>query len=184
MRSLLLLSRRPARLVASAPDAQDAPRAAQPRQDSPPRARTTGTTPGAHRPPSILIVDDDPLMTDLLPRRLRRVAIPQLRILTANGPDDALRVMSEEQPDVILSDYNLRAALNGLDVLEAAATRAPHAARILFSAHTRREIGARIESAPIHGFIEKTMRLDDLIQPLLGLVAQTSGLDLARRADG
>lgn len=148
--------------------------------------RTERATPGARAragpptrmPPVLLIVDDDALMTNLLPRKLRNAFATELRIVTATTPEEAARVLREERPDIVLSDYNLRAARTGLDVLADAAEVVPQGVRILFSGHTQSEIGAAIASAPIHGFIEKPLRLDDLLRPLATLVRDASGFEL------
>lgn len=128
----------------------------------------------------LLIVDDDPLMTDLLPRKLQRAMSPRVRILTASNPGEASQIIESMRPDIVLSDFNLRDDRNGIDVLEEAASRAPQCARILFSGHTRREIGAALATAAIHAYVEKPMRLDDLVAALLSTVRDTTGIDLAR----
>lgn len=127
---------------------------------------------------SILIVDDDPLMTDMLPRRLIRAL--RARVLTASTPEEGLRVAAEEQPTVVLSDFNLRAAMDGIDLLEEVERRAPDALRILFSGHAPHEIGRRLAEAPLHGFLEKPLRLDEMIAPLAAIIERETGLDLRR----
>ncbi|HEX2021905.1 MAG TPA: response regulator [Candidatus Thermoplasmatota archaeon] len=119
---------------------------------------------------SILIVDDDELMTELLPRKLRSAVLPAPRILTARTPEEGIRVAEDECPSVVLSDYNLRATMNGLDVLAAVGRSCPDAVRILFSGHARHEIGPRLEGAGLDGFLEKPLRLDELIPPFLEIL--------------
>lgn len=132
----------------------------------------------------ILVVDDDPLMTDLLPRKLMRgIAFPRPVVLTASTPEDGLRLARSERPDVVLSDFNLRATMTGLDVLAEVARVQPGAVRILFSAHTREEVGPGLEGAAIHGFVEKTMRLEEMLGPLVD-VLRRSGLDVQRPEGG
>lgn len=120
----------------------------------------------------ILLVDDDEFITDMLPRKLRRAfpLSPPLDILTASTPEARLRLAAERAPDVVVSDYNLRAQMNGLQLLDEIARRAPDAVRILMSAHTRREIGPALDSADIHGLVEKPMRLDEMLAPLAKLI--------------
>lgn len=129
----------------------------------------------------ILIVDDDPLMTDMLPRRLRRAL--DVAVLVASTPEEGLRVASEAQPDVVLSDYNLRASMDGLDLLAAIQRAVPDALRILFSGHAPHEIGARLRDAPLHGFLEKPLRLDEMIVPLAAIIERETGVD-PRRTTG
>lgn len=185
MRALLLPPRHPPpRFRASGRDEEGA-RAPAPPERAPDTTAPRGAAPiELGRAPVVLIVDDDPLMTQMLPRRLARLLSSAPRVLTASTPEEGIRLMSELQPDVILCDYNLRAVMTGLDVLAAAQVRAPHATRILFSGHTRREIGVRLDDAPIHGYVEKPMRLDDLVGPIVDLVREASGLDLGLRGHG
>ena len=129
----------------------------------------------------ILVVDDDPLMTDLLPRKITRALLsPRAQILTARTPDEGIRLAIDERPDVVLSDFNLRSSRDGLDVLEAVGRVHPDAVRILFSAHTRQEVGPRLAAADIHGFVEKTMRLDDMMGPLFEVITTATGLPIER----
>lgn len=154
--------------------------------DDPPsqRAPARAATPLTRDALRILVVDDDPLMTDLLPRKLLRVIVaPPPHILTASTPEEGIRLATAERPDVVLSDYNLRSALTGLDVLDAVRRSHPLAVRVLFSAHTRREIGPRIEAADIHGFVEKTMRLDEMMGPILDTL-RSAGIPVERRGPG
>lgn len=146
------------------------------------RALPRGDAGPAREPPLLLIVDDDALMTTLLPRTLRKGFGPELRIATATTPDEAARILRELRPDIVLSDYNLRAVKTGLDVLADAAGVVPDAVRILFSGHTQGEIGPAMDTVPIHGFIEKPFRLDELVEPLARLV-QEAGLQLPRASD-
>jgi DNA-binding NtrC family response regulator len=126
----------------------------------------------------ILIVDDDPLMTDMLPRRIR--AGLHATVLTASTPEEGLAMADAHHPEVVLSDYNLRAAMTGLDLLAEIERRQPDAVRILFSGHARHEIGARLDEVAIDGFLEKPMRLDELIAPLATIIQSTLGLDVRR----
>lgn len=154
----------------------DAPR-------SPPKTVSIATNVGLRGPLDgqrgflILIVDDDPLMTDMFPRRLRRVLHPEVAILTAATPDEARAMIHAHRPDAILCDYNLRHVETGLDVLRAAQEGVPHAARILLSGHTRREITG-LDAAPVHAYIEKPMRLDEIIMPILDVITRETGRDL------
>lgn len=131
------------------------------------------------RRPSVLmlIVDDDPLMTDMLPRRLRRAIREDIDIRTATTVEEAAEIIRTLRPDVVLSDYNLRQELNGLDVLRVAEEHVPSAVRILFSGHSAREIGA-LNDAAIHAYVEKPMKLDELIAPVLDAIARATGDDL------
>ncbi|HUR69669.1 MAG TPA: response regulator [Candidatus Thermoplasmatota archaeon] len=168
--------RRPARLlVVWAPPTEE-----------PGRPRQMGGA-GGGAPPSdvcILIVDDDPLMTEFLPRKLARAMADGVRIVTAATAREASDILARERPAIVLSDFNLREGRTGLDVLAEAAREAPDATRILFSGHTQREIGIPLREADIHGYIEKPMRIDELVTTLLHTIKDATGMDLARKGAG
>lgn len=69
---------------------------------------------------SILVVDDDPAMlrfiTQALRLDIRSELMPGYRFLTAATGEEALRILNEEQVDVVLLDLDLP-ALTGWDVL-------------------------------------------------------------------
>ncbi len=80
--------------------------------------------------PRILIVDDDPetcrFMRELL-------AKPEREIEVAQDPDDALAMAERTRFDLVISDINLNARLNGLDVLRSFKRANPDAQVLLIS---------------------------------------------------
>lgn len=146
-------------------------------QARPEKASAGGPLPGERTAFVMLIVDDDPLMTDMLPRRLRRVIRNDVDIRTATTVEEAADLIRTLRPDAVLSDYNLRQDKNGIDVLRVAEQHAPNAARILFSGHSMREIRGLADAA-IHAYVEKPMKLDELITPVLDAIARATGDDL------
>lgn len=149
------------------------------RPDARPSTATAGGGPMAGERGGfvMLIVDDDPLMTDMLPRRLRRVIRSDVDIRTATTVEQAADIIRTARPNAVLSDYNLRQDKNGIDVLRVAEEHAPEAARILFSGHSAREIRG-LNDAAIHAYLEKPMKLDELIVPVLDAIARATGDDL------
>lgn len=132
---------------------------------------------GRGRSFTLLIVDDDPLMTDMLPRRLKRFVRDGVEIQCARTVVEAKEMIRALRPDAVLSDYNLREIETGLDVLREALATTPQAARILFSGHTAHEIDG-LGEAPIHAYLEKPMKLDELIPPMLAAIEEATGEDL------
>lgn len=122
------------------------------------------------RPWCVLLVDDDAFMLDVLPRKLRKMLGPErpVRFLTTDDPERARELARGcgEELLVVICDFNLRAAKDGLDVLRELEADAPRSVRILYSGHAASEIGDRLDDAPIHAFVEKPFRLEDLLPPL------------------
>lgn len=120
----------------------------------------------------ILVVDDDRFMLDMLPTFLE-TAFPGWgapEILTARTPQEGLERIQAECPDVVLSDYDLRDSMTGIHLLEKVRQRCPGSVRVLFSGHDPRELGEDLENKSLHGFIEKPMRIQDMIEPFRALV--------------
>ncbi|MHB8585020.1 MAG: response regulator [Thermoplasmatota archaeon] len=118
----------------------------------------------------ILIIDDDDLMTQLFPRRLEK-ALPPLNVAieTAGSPTEGIELLRSKRYDVILCDYNLRAERTGLDVLEEARQLAADSVLILFSGHNASEIPG-LKDRELDGFVEKPLRLDDMLPPLVAIL--------------
>lgn len=119
----------------------------------------------------ILVVDDDRFMLDMLPMWIEQAFphhIPS--VLTARSPREVLEVLDRECPDVVISDYDLRDVVNGVRLLETVGERCPRSVRILYSGHAREEIEHELARQTFHGFLEKPMRIQELMPPLRALV--------------
>jgi diguanylate cyclase (GGDEF)-like protein len=77
----------------------------------------------------ILIVDDDAEITKAVARDLRRNA----QVVVATRPDDALKLLGEQEFSVVVSDLKMP-GMTGLELLEKAAQIQPHCQRILLTA--------------------------------------------------
>jgi len=106
----------------------------------------------------VLVVDDDPLVRDLLSERLRTWG-HQTRI-EADVPS-ALRAADEWEPDVVLTDLVFPGA-SGVDLLRS--LKAEDALRpvVLVSAHREPERGARARRAGADEFLLKPVPPDRL----------------------
>lgn len=122
----------------------------------------------------VLIVDDDLLFTQMLPRLLRGAfAKPTFDIVTANGPAKALETFHASTFDLVLCDYDLRAPQNGLDVLRGIASGA--AVRVLMTGHAARELPKGHEDA-YDAFLEKPMTLREVVRPLAEILEGRLGI--------
>lgn len=129
----------------------------------------------------ILVVDDDFLFTDMLPRALQKAILaPRLRIRSARTPEEAWRLLAAEPPDVVLCDHDLHAAQDGVEVLTRIAAAHPDALRVLVSGHARRDIPS-LQGAPVDAYVEKPIRLLDIVPPLARLLRERLRMEIQLR---
>jgi DNA-binding NtrC family response regulator len=125
----------------------------------------------------VLLVDDDDLMLRILEPALADLATtPRVTsVSTALDPDSALGAidLAPSGPLVVVSDFNLKASLNGVDVLREAARRRPESVRILISGYAADQIGDVTAGGLIHGFLEKPIRIRELYAPLASLIQES-----------
>lgn len=121
-------------------------------------------------PLTVLLVDDDVLMLRILAPRIQRLEVhpPVARVVTAQTPEAALDVLEKIGPGplAILSDFNLKATMNGLQLLAKIRERRPDAVRILFSGYSSEQIGDVSAEGAAQAFLEKPLRIDELMGPL------------------
>lgn len=114
------------------------------------------------------------MMLHMLPPHLEALGtrVDVVEVRTAASPDEALRALDAmpEGPLAVLSDFNLKAAMNGLDLLREVERRRPDAVRILFSGYAMDQIGDVGAGGAAHGFVEKPLRIRDMLPPLRSII--------------
>lgn len=103
-----------------------------------------------------------------------RIRATVVDVQAALTPEAALADLDRlpEQPLVVVSDFNLKSTMNGLQLLREVHQRRPDAYRVLFSGYSREQLGALDEGGGADAFLEKPLMLDDLIRPLTQLLDQ------------
>ena len=123
---------------------------------------------------TILLVDDDPFMHRMLGPRLPGLEVePKVgEVVSAHTPEAALAALDLAPPGplAVLSDFNLKASMNGLQLLHAVRERRPDAVRVLFSGYSREQIGDVLTGGDAQAFLEKPMRIDEMLSPLAGII--------------
>jgi YesN/AraC family two-component response regulator len=117
---------------------------------------------GEHPVRRILIVEDEP---DILAsiKDLLEMSLPGVTVSTAVNGMEALRMIPEVAPHLIITDYKMP-GMNGLEFLEAARARAPETPRILMTAFPDLEVAVRaINDAHIENFLAKPVEPDHLL---------------------
>lgn len=135
----------------------------------------------------LLVVDDDSMMLYMLPPLLRDELAPSLRVdsvESAQTPEAALALVKAAPagPLAVLSDFNLKASMTGVDLLGQVARERPDSIRILFSGYSRDQIGEPARDPALHGFVEKPLRIRDMLDPLRQLIDATLDEAAAGRA--
>ncbi|MEE9607368.1 MAG: response regulator [Myxococcota bacterium] len=123
------------------------------------------------RAPSLLLVDDEARILSALRRTLRREGY---EILTAETPDEALRVLGQRPVDLVLSDQKMP-GMSGLQLLAEAARRRPDAARVLITGWTEAIPREELDRLGVRALITKPWDDADLKRTLRQALAAVSG---------
>ncbi len=99
----------------------------------------------------VLVVDDEERILASLKRGLRREGY---RLLTAQGPQQALRHLQDEPVDLIISDHRMP-GMSGLELLSRAARLRPTAIRMLITGWAEAVTDEQIEALEIQAVIPK-----------------------------
>lgn len=145
------------------------------------RAPARGDAVAAAAELRIVVVDDDFLFSDMLPRALQKAILkPRLRIVSARTPAEAARLTQSEAPHVILCDYDLCAEEDGVALLGRLSQASPDMLRVIVSGHARRDIPG-LRDAPGVAYLEKPIRLLDIVPPLVRLLRERLGIEVTLR---
>jgi CheY-like chemotaxis protein len=113
----------------------------------------------------ILIVDDDPLILDMLQHGLARSG-DDYQVICATGGPSALRQLEEGSFDLLLTDYQMP-GLNGLDLARAVRERTPGTRIVLMTAYAHgAELRRRIHAMELDGWLRKPFSLRQLRETL------------------
>jgi PAS domain S-box-containing protein len=101
----------------------------------------------------LLHVDDDPALTELTATYLERED-ERIRVTTATGPDEGLDVLTADDIDCVISDYNMPGT-NGIEFLEAVRRVYPDLPFILFTGRGSEEIASEAISAGVSDYLQR-----------------------------
>jgi DNA-binding NtrC family response regulator len=127
----------------------------------------------------LLVVEDDTEMRSLLCDELYDLG---LRIIEAGDGQEALDLISEHKPDLILTD--LRMPAGGLDHIARLKVLAPDSPIILMTAFGDTATKAQALKAGVAAYFDKPVRMGDLrdaIKRLLHLDGQAAAKSVERR---
>jgi diguanylate cyclase (GGDEF)-like protein len=123
--------------------------------------------PGDTDRPRVLVVDDEPKNLELLERSLHR----KYEVLTAGGPESALRILQGgEKVSIILCDYRMP-GMNGTQLLAESIKYLPEAKRVIITGYADLEgVIDAINNGQIHYFVRKPWNHQELDRMLANLV--------------
>ncbi|HXG18069.1 MAG TPA: response regulator [Methylomirabilota bacterium] len=109
--------------------------------------------------PKVLLVDDEPHVTEALKRVLRKM---EYQILTACSAREALQRLAQEPVDVIVSDEQMP-GMSGSELLALVRRHYPQTMRIILTGHASLEAAVRaINEGEISRFLEKPCNEQEL----------------------
>ncbi len=121
-------------------------------------------------PHRVLIVDDEPNVTDVLARSLTKLGNKYL-IQTANSGEEALQKANERRYDLVIADYCMP-EMNGLDLITALRRRSPKTQVVLMTAHGNRALHDTVDALELDGYLDKPFTLDQIRQIVQKAVEQ------------
>lgn len=111
---------------------------------------------------AVLVVDDDAYILDFVSRLLRDEGY---RILTAANASKALRLIEEQEIDIVLSDIKMP-GMSGIELLEKIHAGAPDLPVILMTAYADLELAIDAIKRGTFDFINKPFKAADLVNSL------------------
>ena len=121
---------------------------------------------------SILIVDDEKETAEALKTYfdLQRTAC-----WVAGDGDEALKVISEQKPDLVLLDITLRGSrLSGFQVLQEAKRVLPSAKIFMITGYSDEASHTKAKELGADGYLEKPLSVEKILNALKGIPGQNS----------
>ena len=121
----------------------------------------------------ILVVDDEPMMRDLLQITLTRKGH---EVLSADGGRKAIQRFRQEHPDLTILDLNLP-DINGIDVLREIRSVEPHTPVIILTGAGREDMKNQARELGVTDFLQKGFSLHELGAALNRVLKQPGQAD-------
>lgn len=136
---------------------------------------------------TVLVVDDSPIILRLVEKGLREASFG---VISATDGREAIEMISEKRPDLILSDYNMP-KMNGLDLLDAVKSSEAFSTTpfVLMSSNMEPELIRLLLGKGALGYIAKPFNMNHLIVMIekylsdhyLTIVKEKERIDFDRR---
>jgi DNA-binding NtrC family response regulator len=122
---------------------------------------------------SVLVVDDEPAMRDMLATRL---AMRGFHVVTCASGEEAIEIVQRDDPEVVISDVNMK-HMNGVELCQRLLEHRPHLPVILITAFGSMALAIEAIRAGAYDFLPKPFEIDQLV------LAIERGVTLARLRD-
>ena len=130
--------------------------------------------------PQILTVDDDAVTCELLCEVFAREGFGAA---FANSGEDALTVVAQQQPDLLLSDIRMKTRLDGLSLLEIVRREYPSIPVVLMTAFGSIETAVRAVKEGAFDYISKPFNIDELVAIVRRALANGNGKQVTSEID-
>ena len=130
--------------------------------------------------PQILTVDDDAVTCELLCEVFAREGFGAV---FANSGEAALNVVSQQRPDLLLSDIRMKTPLDGLSLLEIVRREYPSVPVVLMTAFGSIETAVRAVKEGAFDYISKPFNIDELVLIVRRALANGTGKHIASELD-
>ncbi|MFZ0558537.1 MAG: response regulator [Methylovirgula sp.] len=115
------------------------------------------------RPTAVLVVEDDPLVRDVIVEMLKEAGFA---VSAAAGAEEALRVLDKKRIDAVVTDIDMPGELDGVGLAQCIGQRKPEVGVILISGGPPRTL------PPGTLFLAKPFTARCLLQSVTGLIGE------------
>ena len=117
--------------------------------------------------PSVLIVDDHPLVADMLATALGSL---DWNVSTTSDPDEAAEIARSSEPSLVVLDIDFK-KVSGFDVAQAVRTVSPATKIVMFSAFVRDAYVERALELEVEGYLCKCTPLAEIVEAIAAVAA-------------
>ncbi len=124
----------------------------------------------AEKKQKILLVDDEP---EVLATTKWAFEMVGYHVFTARSGEDAVKIIGESKPDLMLVDYKLP-QMSGLDLIKMARSTDPNITTIMITGltHQTEPVEAECARNGTYAFLHKPLRMEEVLQVVKAALEQ------------
>jgi two-component system, response regulator, stage 0 sporulation protein F len=124
--------------------------------------------------PAIIVAEDDPVLSSLLQRHLRKLA-PGYDVIHVGDAAAALAQFDGHSVPLLITDYHLLASINGLKLTAAVRSRSPETRVVLITAYATADVEQAAAAEGVEFYLPKPFLLEDLTHIVSTVLAWWEG---------